>query len=316
MAGTIASRKFTQERTGSKRTRSPLTEPGIKVKAGDYLIAVNGQEAKSAQEVYYYFQNLAGKLVTLKINSKPSADGAWEVVVKPVANESGARYIDWFAANRKKVEEATGGRIGYMYVRTLRSRDHPVRQSVNAQLDKDGIIIDERYNRAGRFRTFNTEKLKRQLLALVAPRDTKDIPGLRWVSSTEDHDRQLARRLRRRDAFPWFFRRKRSDRSSARAPGADWSASATRSRYGMAALLPRRASRFGARTMAASGSLSSTASIRLRRAAAARSRRPGRDPQLEKAIELAKEALKNYKPFRRGLSTPWLRNRNIVAFIS
>src|ERR1700737_5168548 len=67
----------------SEATRSPLTEPGLKIKAGDYLIAVTGREARTNLEVYAYFQNLAGKLVSLKINSKPSADGAWEIIVKP-----------------------------------------------------------------------------------------------------------------------------------------------------------------------------------------------------------------------------------------
>src|SRR5580692_6452815 len=65
-------------------TRSPLSDPGLKVKAGDFLISVNGQETRASEDVYAYFQDLAGKLVTLKINSKPSADGAWEVPVKPV----------------------------------------------------------------------------------------------------------------------------------------------------------------------------------------------------------------------------------------
>ncbi|MGH9740832.1 MAG: S41 family peptidase, partial [Candidatus Acidiferrum sp.] len=80
-------------------TRSPLNEPGLKVKAGDYLIAVNGQEARSSRSVYSYFEDLAGKLVALKINSKPSADGAWEITVKPSASEVGVRYIDWVDSN-------------------------------------------------------------------------------------------------------------------------------------------------------------------------------------------------------------------------
>src|SRR5438046_7522929 len=63
-------------------TRSPLTEPGLKVKAGDYLIAVDGQETHSNQDVYSYFQDLAGKLITLKINSQSTPEGAWEITVK------------------------------------------------------------------------------------------------------------------------------------------------------------------------------------------------------------------------------------------
>src|SRR2546429_4216031 len=96
--------------TWNESTRSPLTEPGLKVKAGDYLIAVNGQEARTDRDVYAYFQDLAGKLVTLEINSKATRQGAWEITVKPTASEAGVRYLDWIQTNRRKVEEATGGR--------------------------------------------------------------------------------------------------------------------------------------------------------------------------------------------------------------
>ena len=279
-------------------TRSPLTEPGIKVKSGDYLIAVNGQEAKSAQEVYYYFQNLAGKLVTLKINSKPSADGAWEIVVKPVANESGARYIDWFAANCKKVEEATGGRIGYMYVPDT-SIEGIIQfdKALNAQLDKDGIIIDERYNRGGQIPDFYTEKLKRQLLALVAPRDTKDVP---WPPVAIYGPKiMIVNELAGSggDAFPWFFRREKIGPIVG-----------TRTWGGLIGIGNSQPLRDGGFVTAPGFGFWSTDNggewvveqhgvdpdyvVPQRPDLVVR----GHDPQLEKAIELAKEALKNYKP--------------------
>jgi tricorn protease len=112
-------------------SRSPLTEPGLKVKAGDFLIAVDGQEARSNQDLYSYFQDLAGKLVPLKINTKPSAEGAWEITVKPANGEAGPRYLDWMDENRRKVAEATGGRIGYMHVPDHISRNHRVRQTIH-----------------------------------------------------------------------------------------------------------------------------------------------------------------------------------------
>jgi tricorn protease len=158
-------------------TRSPLSEPGLKVKAGDYLIAVNGQETRSTQDVYAYFQGLADKLVVLKINSRPSLEGAWEITVKPIGDEAGVRYEDWLAANRRKVAEATGGRIGYMHV-----PDTAIQGIINfdkqltGQLDKEGIIVDERYNAGGFIPDFYTEKLQRSLLAVVSVRDGKDLP--------------------------------------------------------------------------------------------------------------------------------------------
>ncbi|MGB7611815.1 MAG: PDZ domain-containing protein, partial [Candidatus Acidiferrum sp.] len=161
----------------SDATRSPLTDPGLKVKEGDYLIAVNGQEARSSQDVYSYFQDLAGKLVSLKINSKPSVEGAWEITVKPIPSETGVRYLDWVDSNRRKVAEATGGRIGYMHVPdTSIPGIIDFDKELTGQLDKDGIIIDERYNAGGQIPDFYTEKLKRSLLAVISVRDGKDVP--------------------------------------------------------------------------------------------------------------------------------------------
>jgi tricorn protease len=283
----------------SEATRSPLTEPGLKVSAGEYLIAVNGQEAKSAQEIYSYFQNLAGKLVTLKVNSNPSDKGAWEIVVKPMPNEAGARYIDWFNTNRKKVEEATGGRIGYIYVPDT-SIEGIIQfdKAFNAQLDKDGIIIDERYNQGGQIPDFYTEKLKRQLLTLLAARDTKDIP---WPPVGIFGPKiMIVNELAGSggDAFPWFFRREKIGPIVG-----------TRTWGGLVGIGNVQPLRDGGTVTAPSFAFWSTDNggewiveqhgvdpdyvVPQRPDLVVR----GHDPQLEKAIALAKEALKDYKPF-------------------
>jgi tricorn protease len=194
----------------NEATRSPLTEPGLKVKAGDYLIAVNGQPATTSQDVYAYFQNLAGKIVTLKLNNKPSANDAWEINVKPTGDESGVRYLAWIDSNRKRVEQSTGGRIGYMHVPdTAIEGVIQFDKAFNAQLDKDGIIVDERDNSGGQIPDFYTEKLKRQLLAVVAARDTKDLP---WPPVAIYGPKvMIVNELAGSggDAFPWFFRREK-----------------------------------------------------------------------------------------------------------
>src|SRR5260370_36986228 len=100
--------------TGGEQTRWPLSAVGWRVKPGDYLIAVNGEPAPATASPYSYFQNLAGQVVTLKVSSKPGAEGAWEIVVKPIANEAGVRYLDWIENNRRIGSETTGGRLGYM----------------------------------------------------------------------------------------------------------------------------------------------------------------------------------------------------------
>jgi tricorn protease len=281
----------------SEATRSPLTEPGLKVKIGDYLIAVNGREAKSSQDVSSYFQNLAGKQVTLKINSKPAADGAWEIIVKPTANENGPRYLDWVAANRKKVSDATGGRIGYMHVPdTSIPGIIEFDKAFNAQLDKDGIIVDERYNGGGNIPDFFTEKLRRQLLAFIAARDTKDIP---WPPQGIFGPKiMLVNELAGSggDAFPWFFRREKIGPIVG-----------TRTWGGLVGIGNVQPLRDGGFVTAPGFGFWSTDNggewvveqhgvdpdyVVPQRPDLVVS---GHDPQLEKAIELANEALKTYK---------------------
>lgn len=190
--------------------RSPLTEPGVKVKEGDYLIAVNGTEAKAIGEPYQYFQGLAGKLTTLKINSKPEAKGAWEVAVKPVGNEGQLRYFDWVESRRALVDKATGGRVGYMHVPdTAISGLMAFDKYLASQVGKDGMIIDERYNHGGFIPDFYTEKLARRLLAVVSPREGKDVP---WPPTAIYGPKvMIVNELAGSggDCFPWFFQQQK-----------------------------------------------------------------------------------------------------------
>src|SRR5258708_32242819 len=99
------------------------------------------------------------KLATPKTNTSPASDGAWNITVKPTASENGPRYLDWRENNRRKVAEATGGRIGYMHVPdTSIPGIIAFDKQFTAQLDKDGIILAERDNSAGQIPAFHTEK--------------------------------------------------------------------------------------------------------------------------------------------------------------
>ncbi len=156
-------------------TRSPLTEPGLKVREGNYLIAVEGQLAPADREPYAYFQNMANRVVTLKINDKPGAEGAWNITIKTIANEASLRYFNWVENNRRKVEEATGGRVAYMHVPdTSVSGVIMFDKYFTGQLGKDGLIVDERFNHGGWSPDFYTEKLKRRLLLALSGREGKD----------------------------------------------------------------------------------------------------------------------------------------------
>jgi tricorn protease len=281
----------------NESTRSPLTEPGLKVKAGDYLIAVNGQEAHADRDVYAYFQDLAGKLVTLKINSHPAPQGAWEITVKPTSSEAGVRYLDWIQANRRKVEEATGGRIGYMHVPdTSFNGIIAFDKQFIGQLDKDGIIVDERNNSGGQIPDFYTEKLRRQLLAVVAPRDTADVP---WPPVAIYGPKvMIVNELAGSggDAFPWFFHRERigpivGTRTWGGLVGIGNSQPLRDGGFVTAPGFAFFSADNGGEWIVEQHGVDPDYPVPQRPDLVVK----GRDPQLEKAIELAKEGLKEYQ---------------------
>ena len=130
--------------------RSPLDEPGVDVDEGDYLLAVNGNPLDPARDPYSAFEGLAGETVLLTVNDRPTVDDAREVVVTTLGSEATLRMRDWIEQNRRRVDEASGGRIGYLYVpnTAVPGQTELVRQ-FHHQHAKDGLIIDERWNGGG-----------------------------------------------------------------------------------------------------------------------------------------------------------------------
>ena len=152
--------------------RSPLTEPGVVVKEGDYLIAVNGRDLKAPQPPSELFVNTADQNVTLTVNSQPTAAGARTVVVKPLSSEYALRQLDMINTNRRKVEQATGGRVGYIYLPNMEG------DGLNAfvkqffpQIRKEGLIIDVRYNGGGFVDQLIFERLRRILAGMDSARN-------------------------------------------------------------------------------------------------------------------------------------------------
>ncbi len=152
--------------------RSPLREPGLKVKEGDYLIAIEGREVKWPHSVGEFLEERAGKLTRLLINSKPSREGAWEIKVVPIANEMPLRYYNWVLNNRRKVEKLSGGKIGYLHIpdMSLEGLNEFVK-AYYAQFDKQAIIIDVRFNGGGFVSGMILERLRRVVAAMAAPRN-------------------------------------------------------------------------------------------------------------------------------------------------
>jgi tricorn protease len=153
-------------------TRSPLDLPGVPLKEGDYILAVDGIPLTTKTEPYAAFVNLSNKPVELTYNSSPTFNGAKTVVIQTLADESRLRHLAWIEQNRKMVEEATGGQAGYIYVRStgIDGQNELIRQ-FTAQLDKKALIIDERFNSGGQIPDRFIEILNRKPLAFWATRD-------------------------------------------------------------------------------------------------------------------------------------------------
>jgi tricorn protease len=156
--------------------RSPLLMPGLKVKEGDYILAVNGEALDVSKDPWTSFEGLANKTVELTINSKPTFDGAQKITVSTIDDETRLRNLAWIESNRKRVEEATDGKIGYIYVPStgVDGQNELVRQFA-AQYRKEGLIIDERFNNGGQIPDRFIELLDRKPLAFWAVRD-----GMTW----------------------------------------------------------------------------------------------------------------------------------------
>jgi tricorn protease len=130
--------------------RSPLTEPGINARTGEYILAVNGKDLKTDQNLYSFFENTAGKIVELTLGPNPDYTDSRVVRVVPVENEYSLRNRDWVEGNLKKVTEATNGQVAYVYVPNTAEEGHEYfKRYFFPQADRKAIIIDERFNGGG-----------------------------------------------------------------------------------------------------------------------------------------------------------------------
>lgn len=142
--------------------RSPLTEPGINAKEGDYLLAVNGINVTADKNLFQFFENTSGKIVELTIGPNPDYAGSRLVQVVPVSNESALRNRDWVEGNLKKVHEATNGQVAYVYVPNTAGAGHEYfKRYFFPQANKKAIIIDERFNGGGSLADYYIDILMR-----------------------------------------------------------------------------------------------------------------------------------------------------------
>lgn len=160
--------------------RSPLTVPGVDVKPGEYLLAVRGVDLKPPTELYSLFENTANKSIEITVGPNPDGKGSRTVTVEPLADEYALRNRDWVEGNLRKVDKATNGRVAYVYVPNTAGPGHTYfKRYFYPQVDKDAIIIDERFNGGGQVADYYIDHLRRPFISYWATRYGEDFktPG-------------------------------------------------------------------------------------------------------------------------------------------
>jgi tricorn protease len=187
---------------------APLTQPGVNVKAGDYILAVNGRDLHASDNIYSFFEETAGKQVVLKVGPNPDSKDSREVTVVPVESEENLRHLAWIESNRRRVDQATGGRIAYVHVPNTAGGGYTsFNRYFFSQVGKEGAIIDERFNEGGQLADYIIDYLRRPMLSKVVTREGHD-----WSSPSEAIYGPKVLMINEMsgsggDALPWYFRK-------------------------------------------------------------------------------------------------------------
>ncbi len=164
-AGRYQLQKIYKGENWNPRLRAPLSGPGIDVKEGDFLLAVNGVELNSSMNPYSLFEETAGRQTVLTLNNKPIMKGSREVTVVPTFYDFGLRIKSWVEENRQKVNELSGGKLAYIWLPNTSIGGYEFfNRYYFAQQDKQGAIIDERFNHGGMVPDYIIDLLGRDLL--------------------------------------------------------------------------------------------------------------------------------------------------------
>ena len=187
--------------------QAPLTQPGVNVRVGEYLLAVNGRDLTATNNLYSFFQETAGQQTVIKVGPNPEGSAAREVTVVPVASEFGLRNLAWIEGNRRTVDEMTGGRVAYVYLPdTMYGGYKNFNRYFFSQTDKQAAIIDERFNHGGDLADYIVDYLRRPILNRVATREGHDLseplgifgPKVMIINQFAGSGG---------DALPWYFRK-------------------------------------------------------------------------------------------------------------
>ncbi|ETN94638.1 S41 family peptidase [Zhouia amylolytica] len=275
--------------------RSPLTEPGVNVKEREYLIAVDGVEVTADDNLFSYFENKAGKITYLKIGSNSNGSNAREVKVVPIGNEDALRNRAWVEENIEKVNKATDGQVAYVYVPNTAGAGHEYfKRYFFPQVNKKAIIVDERYNGGGQLADYYIDILRKPYQShwnfrygkdLKAPNASIQGPKVMLIDETAGSGG---------DYLPWMFRKYELGTLIGK-----------RTWGGLVGILGYPEFIDGGSVTAPNVAFYSEKGFRVENEGVApdidveqwpKEVIEGRDPQLEKAIEVVLEKLKEYQP--------------------
>jgi len=188
--------------------RAPLTEIGVDAKVGDYILTINGEDVTAKEDIYKFLRHAGDAPVIMMLNSSPSLTGARKVTYKPLGSETNLLYFDWVEQNRRRVDELSHGRIGYMHLPDM--GEAGIREFIKwyfPQLRKEALLIDDRANGGGNISRMVVQRLTRRLLGVDFPRTiatAEPYPdsvfmGPKVVLLDENSGSDG-------DIFPWMFR--------------------------------------------------------------------------------------------------------------
>ncbi len=203
--------KFSKIYNGQNWTPSltaPLTLPGINIVEGDYLLAVNGRELHANDNLYSFFDGTAGKQTVLRVGKKADGSDGRDVTVVPADSEHGLRNIDWIESNRRKVDQLSGGKVAYIYMPNTAGAGYTnFNRYFYAQVDKQAVVLDERYNEGGFIADYVVNVLGQKMLSGAIERDGKPVqdpegaifgPKAMIINQSAGSGG---------DAMPWYFRK-------------------------------------------------------------------------------------------------------------
>ncbi len=188
--------------------QAPLTQPGVNVVAGEYLLAVLGRDVPATQNLYSFFEETAGKQTVLRVGPNPDGSGSREVTVVPVESEASLRHLAWIEGNRRTVDRLSGGKLAYVHLPdTALDGYTSFNRYFFAQIGKQGAILDERYNHGGDVADYIIDYLGRRPMGRITSREGEDVtdPSQAIYGPKVMIINQFAGSGG--DAMPWYFRK-------------------------------------------------------------------------------------------------------------